>query len=1519
MNWNKKIVAIVLWIIIATINSYGATTLTAVSKIVDSGISTPNKITDKVNGRLICPDGNDNSNIHPGCDVSSDVGYDSVNNKYSGDLIVRTGDKFTVAAAWNITGGNGDVTITSTLPKSSGVSWSKPLNSLCADGSSISEDGLKLTCIRRGYTSNKTSYSEDTEFVVDVARDVSNGTKTGKFTFNVASGDIETTATSSQELTITASPRWNLQIFPYTTIKYNNNGVDGYAFIYSFSIEVDEVDGEEDTAVGYLGNESLGKNRIITFTADLNSVSPNVELIECKDKNALMFSMPYPYYHADEPERSLANSENSLNLDCNQAKVGDNISVTYSGLDLSLSHVATKNMKGGSLPITRKVGAIGRMILFIPNSDFKLTQEHEAPNGDKYYQIKPLVNLINFDPDSISGISNFGTKEESLKDNSYQFNLKYYPNGNRYGYAYINFRDANGTNSLPESIISGDGKGKVTPGSEFTSKLGIQNRGAIDFNKTMICDVIDINSYDISRYSDGSDPVKVTPPWKYPDTNVTVEYAVGYVTNMWDNHNPATDYSEDVIRECSDTTITWYTNFNEAKAAAKLLGSAVSKVRLKLEHLNSNDNGKSVSLTALVHHNARAVKLDGTPLNKGSYLLGYMADYNEVTHKEDSDHWVAGYKDLSLKRLSQYPEVSDRLILVRAKARINQKIDKTQANIGSKIAVSVQSSLTSDTNTLQKEQNLTIWSNLPKGIRYLSGTATLGEPKVLELANGDSKLVWSLGEYIVNKPIPDLNFSVIVEANAKKGNSSIVTHIEAPTLDIDNNDSMHTSENRFVINIPVRMMITKAVITPFVPTNTEISYESYVRNGTNSSIEKIDIIDTLPFIGDGIEGFDIKMGSNLIHHLRAPATNFNGSLEFKSAEGKDECTDGVDWYYSNTNPKNINLSPKDSSNKLDSSGTTNWCEGDTSGPYASCGFSNSDVTAVRMVKTTSVATNDICTLKVTLDLQDNKVGDIYTSTTGASSDSVTLPVVSNDVYATVPTSTIGDFVWLDSNKNGIQDDGEKGISGIKVILYKDDGNGDYIELKSMKTDAGYYKFTNLDRGSYKIGVDLSGTKYKITDANSGSDDNKDSDINPNSAKTDPIYLLMKKIDNSEDIGLIYDADILISGIVYDDGNGDGNINGEAISNLDGAKLYVTLLDEGRVLASKELDANGKYTFTQEDGLRENRTYKVILSTKENSTTPTLPEEWNSADGEKSQNNKTNGNDGNADAILEVVVGSTNVLNNDFGVNKKPIAENKSTPIQVNPEGNKQVKVPTLSGYDKESGNNLIYTIVKLPTNAKLYCDGTEIATTDTICKPDKLTVDPDDGEQVVIFKYTTTDKAGVASKIATVKMPFKVIKKGVSIGDFIWYDDNLNGIQDKNEPGVFGVKVSLLSSNRKPVKDIHGNIVKPTQTDKSGHYEFKDIVANADYIIKVDIPNSYLPALQNRGSDKLDSNANRDGEIYIQNLQHSDYSLDIGIYCECDDYKVHPNEFHELKMPAISILGIVAMITALLVLVRRED
>ena len=85
-------------------------------------------------------------------------------------------------------------------------------------------------------------------------------------------------------------------------------------------------------------------------------------------------------------------------------------------------------------------------------------------------------------------------------------------------------------------------------------------------------------------------------------------------------------------------------------------------------------------------------------------------------------------------------------------------------------------------------------------------------------------------------------------------------------------------------------------------------------------------------------------------------------------------------------------------------------------------------------------------------------------------------------------ASLGDFVWEDTNANGVQDQGEPGLSGVTVTLTGPTGTA------TTTTDAsGHYTFTNLLPGVVYTVTFAPPGGYTSTLTNSGSNDAIDSD------------------------------------------------------------------------------------------------------------------------------------------------------------------------------------------------------------------------------------------------------------------------------------------------------------------------------------------------------------------------------------------------------------------------------------------
>ena len=117
---------------------------------------------------------------------------------------------------------------------------------------------------------------------------------------------------------------------------------------------------------------------------------------------------------------------------------------------------------------------------------------------------------------------------------------------------------------------------------------------------------------------------------------------------------------------------------------------------------------------------------------------------------------------------------------------------------------------------------------------------------------------------------------------------------------------------------------------------------------------------------------------------------------------------------------------------------------------------------------------------------------------------------------------LGDFVFRDSNGNGVQDAGEVGVAGVTVKLY--DGANNVIATTT--TDAnGMYMFGNLAAGSYSVefvkSTLPSGLGFSPQGATTG---DKDSDANISTGKTATITLTEGQTNNNIDAGLTAPCD-----------------------------------------------------------------------------------------------------------------------------------------------------------------------------------------------------------------------------------------------------------------------------------------------------------------------------------------------------------------------------------------------------------
>ncbi len=127
-----------------------------------------------------------------------------------------------------------------------------------------------------------------------------------------------------------------------------------------------------------------------------------------------------------------------------------------------------------------------------------------------------------------------------------------------------------------------------------------------------------------------------------------------------------------------------------------------------------------------------------------------------------------------------------------------------------------------------------------------------------------------------------------------------------------------------------------------------------------------------------------------------------------------------------------------------------------------------------------------------------------------------LVATSGHALSIVPVyAAIGDYVWEDLNGNGIQDDGNTGISGVQVELYEADGS---LAGTTYTDSAGHYHFGDLVPRDYYLKF-YAPSGYVVTPQNEGGDDAKDSDADRITGTTVVTSLIAGEYDNTWDAGL----------------------------------------------------------------------------------------------------------------------------------------------------------------------------------------------------------------------------------------------------------------------------------------------------------------------------------------------------------------------------------------------------------------
>ena len=425
------------------------------------------------------------------------------------------------------------------------------------------------------------------------------------------------------------------------------------------------------------------------------------------------------------------------------------------------------------------------------------------------------------------------------------------------------------------------------------------------------------------------------------------------------------------------------------------------------------------------------------------------------------------------------------------------------------------------------------------------------------------------------------------------------------------------------------------------------------------------------------------------------------------------------------------------------------------------------------------------------------------------------------------TGDVGDRVWEDVNRNGLQDAGEQGVQGVVVELL--DGLGQLVQATTTDED-GVYLFKQLVPGEYFLSVTLPELYGGFTDQVTGADDSIDSDVNGD-GETATFALAAGVSDLDRDAGLV---GLFVGNRVWLDGNENGIQDG---GEAGVESVEVTLIDDlGIEVAQTLTDAGGYYAL-------------------EASTPGEHYLRFSAPDGYRFTIRDATGDDLDSDVSSDgrTTVFTLDTIDRSFDAGLVAVA-----PTEV---GDRVWHDVDLDGVQDGGEPGMGDVIVELFTLA-----GDSRGQTVTAADGSYLFTDLEAGTYYLAFSepagfcFTSMDQ-GVdeldsdVNPVSRTTAPFVLavgqsdssrdagLVADASVGNLIWLDDG-DGLQAGGEPGVAGVTVILHAAS--------GAVVDSTTTDDSGHYSFAP--GPGDYFLEVLLPADLAFAPRDQGeNDQIDS------------------------------------------------------------------
>ncbi|WP_374212390.1 IPTL-CTERM sorting domain-containing protein [Thiothrix subterranea] len=420
------------------------------------------------------------------------------------------------------------------------------------------------------------------------------------------------------------------------------------------------------------------------------------------------------------------------------------------------------------------------------------------------------------------------------------------------------------------------------------------------------------------------------------------------------------------------------------------------------------------------------------------------------------------------------------------------------------------------------------------------------------------------------------------------------------------------------------------------------------------------------------------------------------------------------------------------------------------------------------------------------------------------------------VDAGILPTKLGDHVWLDANKNGVQDEGEMPLANVTVLLLNADGE----KVASTSTDnAGNYQFS-VAAGTYSVQVVAMDSAF--TAATQGDNAERDSDVD-NSGATPLATFTFGTTNVTLDAGILPAA---ISGNVVNDAWANGTAEAE-----DGVIAGVTVVLSGTDSFGNPVSLT---TVTAADG-----NYQFLVPPGVYTLTETQPQ------GYVSTGSSAGLGDGTVishDQVQVSVASNATVSGVNF-LDYDPASYVVLSGNVVDDHNHNGVEEAQESGLP-----NVTVTLFTDPNGDGDPADGTllETVTTDSSGSFTFAGVPP--GQYLVVetdpANYeSTADSAGandnrVPVTLVSGQVPTKPLfldaKPQGSLSGQVLLDTDKDGDLADPDNGLAGINVMLFTDPNGDGNPDDGERVDAVLTDETGRYVFTNVIAGNWVIVAVD-------------------------------------------------------------------------------------